>query len=152
MTKNEKLISGLQTIITELSQQADGHNIQSRIFASKGFNKLANKYAEHVNEERGYVEKCINRLLDFGITPKLENKKESNLYTNPVDFIKNDLKISRDGLPWLKELTELARDDYATFDILKTYYLDEEEDMYWMDAQLELIETIGEQNWLLQQL
>ena len=152
MTQNEKLISGLQTIITDLAQQADGHHIQSRIFASKGFKKLADKYSEHATEERSYIEKCIDRLLDFGIIPKLESKKESNIYTDPIDFIKNDLKASKDGLPWLKELVELARDDYATFDILKEYYLDEEQDMYWMEAQLELIKTIGEQNWVLQQL
>jgi len=34
---NEKVIEGLQTIVTELAQQADGHVIQSRVFASQGF-------------------------------------------------------------------------------------------------------------------
>ena len=45
-----------------------------------------------------------------------------------------------------------ARDDYATFDMLKAYYQDEEEDLYWDEQQLELIEKIGLQNWLNQQL
>ncbi len=40
-----KLIQGLQTIVTDLAQQADGHAIQSRIFASQGLVKLAKKYA-----------------------------------------------------------------------------------------------------------
>ena len=53
---------------------------------------------------------------------------------------------------WRDTLTEAARDDYTTFDILKVYYQDEEEDMYWGQAQLEMIECIGEQNWLLRQL
>ena len=38
------------------------------------------------------------------------------------------------------------------YDILKKYYQDEEEDMYWGEAQLELIECIGKQNWLIRQL
>ena len=46
-----KVIAGLQTIVTELSQQADGHLIQSRIFASQGLNKLADKYKEHAAVE-----------------------------------------------------------------------------------------------------
>ena len=44
---NEKIIADLQVIVTNLAQQADGHLIQSRVFAAKGFNKLASKYAEH---------------------------------------------------------------------------------------------------------
>ena len=42
--------------------------------------------------------------------------------------------------------------DTDIFDILKEYYQDEEEDMYWAEQQLELIEKIGLQNWLNQQL
>ncbi|MBQ3377298.1 MAG: hypothetical protein IJG62_03415, partial [Synergistaceae bacterium] len=60
MADNKKVVEGLQTIVTDLAQQADGHAIQSRIFASQGFSKLADKYAEHASEERGYVNQCID--------------------------------------------------------------------------------------------
>ena len=152
MADKEKIIAGLQVIVTDLAQQADGHAIQSRIFASEGFTKLAKKYAEHATEERGYEQQCIDRILDLGGEVKNEAKKEAPMCKDPVEWVKHDLQVSIDGLAWLKELTEAARDDYATFDILKAYYLDEEEDMYWGQAQLELIECIGKQNWLLQQL
>ena len=61
-------------------------------------------------------------------------------------------QIGTNGHMWRDTLTDAARDDYTTFDILKAYYQDEEEDMYWGQAQLEMIECIGEQNWLLRQL
>ncbi len=149
---NEKVIAGLQRIITDLGQQADGHQVQSRIFAAKGFTKLADKYAEHADEERGYVTKCIDRLLDLGCEVKLEAKKEAPVCADPVEWVKYDLEVSKAGLAWLKEIVEAAREDYTTFDILKEYYQDEEEDMYWGEAQLELIECIGKQNWILQQV
>ncbi len=149
---NEKVIAGLQTIVTDLAQQADGHQLQSRIFAAEGFSKLADKYAEHATEERGYVDKCIDRLLDLGCDVKLESKREAPVCKDPVEWIKYDLQISKDGLAWLREITEAAKDDYTTFDILKAYYQDEEEDMYWAEAQLELIECIGKQNWLAGQV
>ena len=149
---NAKVIEGLQIIVTDLAQQADGHALQSRIFAAQGFSKLAEKYAEHATEERGWVEKCTNRLLELGVDVKLEAKKEGPVFKNPVEWVKYDLEVSKAGLAWLHEITEEARDDYTTFDILKAYYQDEEEDMYWGEAQLELIECIGKQNWLLQQL
>ena len=149
---NEQIIAGLQAIVTGLSQQADGHAIQSRVFASQGFTKLADKYAEHAEEERGYVTKCIDRIIDLGGEVKLEAKPEGIVCRNPVDWVKYDLKVSKEGLAWLKTIVEEARDDYTTFDILKDYYQDEEEDMYWGEAQLELIECIGVQNWILQQV
>ena len=149
---NAKVIEGLQIIVTDLAQQADGHALQSRIFAAQGFSKLAEKYAEHATEERGWVEKCTDRLLELGVDVKLEAKKEGPVFKNPVEWVKYDLEVSKAGLAWLHEITEEARDDYTTFDILKAYYQDEDEDMYWGEAPLELIECIGKQNWLLQQL
>lgn len=149
---NTKILEGLQIIVTDLAQQADGHEIQSRIFASEGFTKLAEKYAEHAAEERGYVQKCIDRILDLGGEVKLESKKEGPVYKDPVEWVKYDLEVSKAGLAWLADLVEEARTDYTTFDILKEYYQDEEEDMYWGEAQLELIEVIGKQNWILGQL
>ena len=152
MADSKKIIEGLQVIVTDLAQQADGHAIQSRIFAAQGFSKLGEKYAEHATEERGYVDKCIDRILDLGGEVKNEAKKEAPVCTDVIDWIKYDLQVSKDGLAWLKELTEAAKDDYTTYDILKEYYQDEEEDMFWAEQQLELIEKIGLQNWLNYQL
>ena len=55
MERNEKLLSSLQAIVTGLAQQADGHILQSRIFASQGFSELADRYAENAEEQRGHV-------------------------------------------------------------------------------------------------
>ena len=69
------------------------------------------------------------------------------MFTDALEFVKYDLQVSKDGLAWLGELVEEARTDYTTYDILKEYYQDEEEDMYWAEGQLELVEKIGAQNW-----
>lgn len=147
MSDKAKIIEGLQFIVTNLSQQAAGHDIQARIFASQGFDKLAEKYKEHGEEERGYVEKCTDRILDLGGEVKIEAKKEAPVCKDPLDFVKYDLQVSKDGLAWLAGLVEEAKDDYKTYDILKEYYEDEEEDMYWGEQQLEIVEKIGKENW-----
>ena len=152
MASNEEIIKGLNMIVTELAQQADGHMIVSRYMAAAGYNKLADKYAEHAEEERGYVMQCIDRILDLGGCVKNEAKREMPVSNDPVEWIKIDLQISKDGLASLKPLVDAAHGDYTTYDILKEYYKDEEEDMYWAENQLELIEKIGVQNWLVQQL
>ena len=71
---NNKNIDNLQIIVTNLAKQAEGHFIQAKIFEAKGLLKLAKKYKEHTEEERGYVEKCIDRVIDLGGKVKLEYK------------------------------------------------------------------------------
>ena len=77
---------------------------------------------------------------------------EFPIFTDPVEFIKADLAISEREVPILMQLTASLSDDFKTYDILRAYALDEEEDMYWMQGQLDLIEKIGLQNWLVKQL
>ena len=47
---------------------------------------------------------------------------------------------------------EGVKDDPITYDLLKDYLKDEEEDLFWSQGAVELIEKIGTQNWLLLQL
>jgi bacterioferritin len=35
---------------------------------------------------------------------------------------------------------------------MKAYLADEEEDLYWSQEQVEMVEMIGRQNWLYKQL
>ena len=72
--------------------------------------------------------------------------------TDPVEYIKADLEISHREVPILQQVVRSLEDDFKTYDILRAYALDEEEDMLWSETQLDLIEKIGLQNWLVKQL
>ena len=61
-------------------------------------------------------------------------------------------QFSHEQVPILQNLVLSLQEDFKTYDILRGYALDEEEDMYWSETQLELIEKIGLQNWLVKQL
>ena len=49
-------------------------------------------------------------------------------------------------------MCQTPEEDVTTYDILKEYLKDEEQDMYWSEQQLSLIDMIGLQNWLVKQL
>ena len=151
MDKN-KSIQALQAYATGLAAQSLQHKVESKVFASQGFSKLGEKYAEHAAEEMEWVDKFIDRILDLGGTPKVEAAPKMTVFTDPVEYIKSDVAVSHKEVPILQKLILSLQDDFKTFDILKAYALDEEEDMYWSEVQLELIEKIGLQNWLVKQL
>ena len=148
----EKSIATLLAYATGLAAQSLQHKVQGKIFADQGFEKLGAKYAEHASEEMGWVDKFIERLLDLGATPQVETAPAMPVTTDPVEYIKGDLEVSRREVPILMQITRSLEDDFKTYDILRDYALDEEEDMLWSETQLDLIEKIGLQNWLVKQM
>lgn len=146
-----KSIETLQFFITNLNTQSFSHKLQAKIFGSKGYRKLEEKYESHASEEGKYVTQFIERLLDLGGTLKQESVGEQKLYEDAVDFIKADHEVSVAGIEYLRKCMERVKDDYTTLDILKDYLKDEEDDMYWQEEQLQLIEAIGVQNWLMKE-
>ena len=146
------LVQGLQAVVTQLSDNSNLHFLQSVIFKDQGFSKLAEKYLGHANEERDFVGKFSQRILDLGYDVKSEDKKAMELYSDPVDFINYDKKLSEEGLSELTKLVTASIEDHVTYDLLKDYYNDEEEDLLWSENELELIEKIGKQNWLTIQI
>lgn len=150
--ENKKIIEGLQQLVNGLSTQAESHDIVSKVLSAKGFKALGAKYKEHAIEERGYVSQMMERILDLGGALKLEDKKGTPIYSDPLEWIKYDLEVSKEGLSFLHKFTEYARADYKTHEILKAYYMDEEEDLLWSEEQLDLIEMIGYKKWLVKYL
>ena len=149
---NQKSIQALQAYATGLAAQSLQHKIQGKLFASQGFSKLGEKYAEHAEEEMGWVDKFIDRIIDLGGQPKVEAAPAMPVTDDPVEYIKADIEVSRREVPVLMQLTTSLSDDFKTYDLLRDYALDEEEDMYWSEQQRELIAKIGLQNWLVKQL
>ena len=148
----QKSIEALQFFVTGLSEGAFVHKVQGQIFKSESFEKLGQKYIDHYTEEMEWVEKFIDRIIDLGGCPKVEKHEARELVCDPLEYIKADLAIQTAGVELLRKCMGSVCEDYLTFDMLKAYLADEEEDLYWSEGQLEFIEKIGYQNWLMKQM
>lgn len=151
MDKN-KSIETLQFFATGLSNGAFVHKLQGQILKSAGFTKLGEKYVSHYDEEMGWVEKFIDRILDLGGEIKVEDRPAVALVADPIEYVKCDLQRQIEGLEVLRKSLAEIHDDPTTYDIMKEYLKDEEDDLYWSENAVELIARLGEQNWLLTQL
>lgn len=147
-----KSIEALQFFTTGLSNGAFVHKVQGQILKSAGFNKLGDKYIAHYDEEMAWVTKFIDRLLDLGGEIKVEQRPEVDLVSDPVAYVKCDLQRQNEGIEVLRKCLAGLADDPTTYDIMKEYLKDEEDDLYWSEETVELIDKLGEQNWLLTQL
>ncbi|MFM1539681.1 ferritin-like domain-containing protein [Helcococcus bovis] len=91
-------------------------------------------------------------MLDLGGKVELQQREALNLIEDPIEFLKADLEISKDGVAIVDKLVEASITDHISYDLLKEYYKNEVEDLLWSETELELIEKIGKGKWLLLQL
>ena len=141
-----------EMIVNELAGSAFVHKMQGQLFVNQGFTKLGQKYLDHYTEEMGWVEKYTNRMLDLGYVPQVKVCSQATLIEDPKAYLEADLKLQKEGVETLYKIMPTLTSDPTTYDITKAYLLDEEEDLYWDEEQLSLIEKIGLQNWLVKQL
>ena len=142
----------MQQVINELTGSSFVHKMQGQLFKSQGFAKLGEKYMSHYTEEMGWVEKFTDRMLDLGCVPQVKVCNETALINDAVEYIKADMLLQREGVESLYKVMPLLANDPTTYDIMKAYLADEEEDLYWDEEQLELVAQIGRQNWLVKQM
>ena len=142
----------MQLIVNELSGSAFVHKMQGQLFKSQGFDKLGQKYIDHYTEEMEWVEKFTDRMLDLGCVPQVKVCNETTLISDAVEYINADMKLQREGVEVLYKMMPTLANDPTTYDIMKAYLADEEEDLYWDEEQVELISLIGKQNWLIKQM
>ena len=151
MNKQE-MIKQLQYLVDALNAGAFNHEIHAHIFGSQGFNKLAEKYQEHAKEERDFAAKFINRIIDLGGKVEQNAAESMPVCEEFKDYLAAEIKSQSEGVAMLADCVKPENFDIASYELLKEYYLDEEEDLYWMEQQCELIERIGYQNYLVKQM
>lgn len=148
----QKSIETLQFFVTQLSNGSFQHKLQSRVFSSQGYQKLAKKFSDHSAEEDQWVEKFIDRILDLGGEIKLESRDCAPIVTEPVEYMNAEVDRQCKGLEILSKCMDEVKSDVTTYDIFKDYFKDEEQDLYDDQTAIELIKKLGETNWLLTQL
>lgn len=152
MSDKNAEIKALQAIVTGLSQQSYSHRIQGHVFGSQGLGVLADKYAAHAEEEMGWVEKFANRILDLGGQIKIEAAPEMKVYDDIVEYLKSEKQVSIDGIAQVTEMMPVFEEDYVAYEDMKAYLIDEDGDLQETQQELDLIEMIGLQNWLVTKL
>ncbi len=147
-----KSLETLQAFATGLTEGAYAHFVQGKYFESKGLKTLGKKYVDHANEEMNWVGKFFTRINDLGGDSLIEKRGERPLVKDAVEYLKADLEIQKQGVAALYEVMPSLAGDPTTYDLFKAYLADEEQDQYWSEEQVGLVELLGRENWLKTQL
>lgn len=151
MENNQKNIQILQEIAGGLSAGALQHFSHANINIQRGFNKLGNRMLEEYREEMETVGKIINRILELGGTPNFIIE-QFETYTDVETQLNKELKEQKEGLKTIERIIEENDWDKVTEDFLTQYLIEENEHLAWLQQQVNLIQSVGIQNYLTKQI
>ena len=91
------------------------------------------------------------RLIELGVTPVVELEPYP-VFTDVKEMLEYDCKDAAEALPEMSKALALFDDDYVTRNMIQEFIVDEQEHYNWVRQHLSLIEEIGMENYLIEQM
>ena len=128
--------------------------MHAKILEDMGFAKLAKKEREESIEEMEHADQLMERILFLEGLPNLQQLGKLRIGETPAEMLACDLALENDAIPDLRDGIEYCESvrDYISRDLMQKILDNEEEHVDWLETQLNLIEQIGEQNYLQSQM
>ena len=154
MKGNVKLIETLNEILTGELTAINQYFIHAKMCANWGYKRLAHKIREESIEEMKHADDLIERILFLEGVPNMQRLEKVRVGETVLEQLQLDLKLEEVAVPRLNKAIAQAVEagDNTTRDLLEDILESEEEHVDWLEAQLELIRQVGEQNSLSQQI
>lgn len=154
MKGNPQIIERLNLLLAEELTAINQYIVHAEMCANWGYGKLHDKVEARAITEMKHAEKLIERILFFEGVPIVSNLNKIHIGAEVKAQLSNDLqseyeasKSYNDGIRLVVELG-----DNGTRELLEDNLTDEEEHIDWIEAQLDQIDQIGIQNYLVEQI
>ena len=119
-----------------------------------GYQGLAGTFREESIDEMKHADALISRILYLDGLPNVQRLGKVNIGEDVGELLRCDLALEHEALPRLNAGIALCREegDNGTRALLEEILVSEEEHTDWIETQLGLIDRIGLQNYLSEQL
>jgi len=154
MKGDRKIIDILNDVLTAELTAINQYFVHGEMCENWGYLRLHHAIRQHSIGEMKHAEEVIERILFLEGIPNMQRLGKINIGENVPEQMKIDLALEMDAVKRLNEGIEQCRelDDNNTRHLLEEILEDEEEHIDWIEAQIALIEQVGAQNYLAQQI
>ena len=154
MKGNAQVIETLNQLLADELTAINQYMVHSEMCDDWGYERLHEAIEKRAIEEMKHAEKLIGRILFLEGTPIVSNLNKITIGANVEVQIKNDAQAETDAVQMynqsIRQAVELG--DNGTRDLLESILGDEEAHLDWLEAQLDQIDQMGIQNYLVEQI
>jgi len=156
MPKNpdKQIITLLNEVLTGELTAINQYFLHARMCTNWGYQSLADFIRKESIEEMMHAQEVIDRVLYLGGIPNVQRLSKINIGETVKEMFICDLAVENEAVPRLNAGVEKCRElgDNGTRLLLERILAAEEEHVDWLEAQLDLMEQIGEANYLAQKI
>ena len=154
MKGDPQVITWLQAQLKNELTAINQYFLHSRMFGHWGFGRMAKKEYEESIGEMKHADRLVERILMLDGLPNLQDLGKLLLGENLIEALRCDLQLEQGAQGTVKDAIahcESVR-DYVSRDLLQRILDDTEEHIDFLETQLELVNQVGEQNYLQSQM
>jgi bacterioferritin len=154
MRGHDEVIDVLNRALTIELTAINQYFCQSKMCANWGFDKLAKKHWDESIGEMKHADKIIERILFLEGTPEIARYDVIRVGADVREQLENDLKLELGGVQHYNGTIELCVriKDHGTRETLEPILDESEEHVNWLETQLGLIQKVGLDNYLTEQM
>jgi len=154
-------MKGRPEVLAELSEMLKAefaaineYMLHAEMCENWGYERLSKQTKMKSMAEMKHAEKLIERILFLEGMPKMDQLGKITIGTSVNPQLENDLALEKSAVVAYNKAIEVCRNagDNATVDFLKNILKEEEGHVDSLETELGLIEQVGLQNYLAQQI
>ncbi len=153
MKGNAKILAALNKLLADELTAINQYMVHSEMCDNWGYGKLHKAIEKQAFDEMHHAEWLIQRILFLEGLPVVSKLNPIKIGKTVPDIIKNDGLDEHDAIGSYNDAITLAHDvkDQGTVELLTKILTMEEGHRDWAEAQLDQIEQMGLQNYLVNQ-
>jgi bacterioferritin len=154
MKGNPEVIEALNDVLTAELTAINQYFVHAKMCTNWGYKKLAAKKREESIEEMKHADEVIERILFLDGVPNMQRLYPVRVGEDPIEQHRLDLAVETEAHTRLNKAIALAvaKADNGTRDLLETILKSEEDSIDWLEAQLHIVEEIGKERYLSEQI
>jgi bacterioferritin len=149
-----KVIEVLNAVLTAELTAVNQYFIHHKMCANWGYPRLAHKKREESIDEMKDADAVIGRILYLDGIPNMQRLNPVQVGEDPVEQHRLDLALETEAIKRLNDGIALCREkgDNGTRELLEGILKGEESSADWLEAQLHIVEQIGAERYLAEQI